>query len=419
MKSFLLNLPFIFLLTSICFAQWVPTDTSFHFVNCLASRGSYIYTGIGSHIYVSTDGGGEWNSIDSDSIHHIISAITFSAENIIVGTMFSRIWGEIYISDNNGNSWNEVLNSCSIHSLFSKDNNVFVGSYSALYSSDGGTTWDTVNAGLPASTIEAFAASDTKIFAGSQNDGVYLTTDNGISWVAVNNGLSSLHIRALAVAEPFLFAGTSDGIYRASDDGTNWVSVNSGIPEDDFEGANDFTVVGTNIFVSLEFLNSQYFYAKVYLSTNFGESWDDVSAGLPEEMEFISALTSNGTYLFAGRGELYPLPSVGVWRRPLSEMITDVDGNINQLPDHYNLSQNYPNPYNPGTKIKYSIPQSSQVQIKVFNALGNEIETLVNEEKPSGTYELNWNDANLPSGVYFYQLKAGEFMSTKKKILLK
>ena len=73
------------------------------------------------------------------------------------------------------------------------------------------------------------------------------------------------------------------------------------------------------------------------------------------------------------------------------------------FPNNFQLSQNYPNPFNPLTKIKYHIPKTSNVVIKVFDILGNEIETLVNEVKPIGTYELTWNAANLPSGVYFYQ----------------
>ncbi|MCW8824705.1 MAG: aryl-sulfate sulfotransferase [Ignavibacteriaceae bacterium] len=89
-----------------------------------------------------------------------------------------------------------------------------------------------------------------------------------------------------------------------------------------------------------------------------------------------------------------------------------------ELTDLY-LSQNYPNPFNLGTKIKYQIPKMSHVTIKIFDVLGNEIETLVNEEKPVDTYELTWYAENLPSGVYFYQLKAGDFISTKKMILLK
>ncbi len=89
------------------------------------------------------------------------------------------------------------------------------------------------------------------------------------------------------------------------------------------------------------------------------------------------------------------------------------------IPEQFTLSQNYPDPFNPSTKIKYSVSQSSQVIIKVYDILGNEIETLVNEEKPVGNYELTWNAANLPSGVYIYQIKAGSFIDTKKMILLK
>ena len=69
--------------------------------------------------------------------------------------------------------------------------------------------------------------------------------------------------------------------------------------------------------------------------------------------------------------------------------------------------------------IKYSIPKSSQVTLKIFNTLGEEIATLVNEEKAVGSYEVNWNAANLPSGVYFYRLQAGGFVQTRKMILLK
>ena len=89
------------------------------------------------------------------------------------------------------------------------------------------------------------------------------------------------------------------------------------------------------------------------------------------------------------------------------------------IPNEYLLSQNYPNPFNPCTKIKYSVPELSFVTIKIYDVLGSEVATLVNEEKPVGTYELNWNAANLPSGVYFYRLQAGDFVQTRKMIFLK
>ena len=88
-------------------------------------------------------------------------------------------------------------------------------------------------------------------------------------------------------------------------------------------------------------------------------------------------------------------------------------------PSVFSLSQNYPNPFNPNTTIKYSIPLSSNVVIKVFNVLGDEVTTLVDEQKQAGTYELTFNAENLSSGVYFYQLKAGTFIETKRMILIK
>ena len=89
------------------------------------------------------------------------------------------------------------------------------------------------------------------------------------------------------------------------------------------------------------------------------------------------------------------------------------------LPTEYALEQNYPNPFNPVTIISYSLPKTSLVQLKIFNVLGQEIATLINEEIPAGTYELTWYAAHLPSGVYFYRLKAGDFISVKKMLLLK
>jgi hypothetical protein len=85
----------------------------------------------------------------------------------------------------------------------------------------------------------------------------------------------------------------------------------------------------------------------------------------------------------------------------------------------YHLYQNYPNPFYPSTKISWQSPVSSLQTLKVFDVLGKEVASLVDEEKPAGTYDLIWNASNLPSGVYFYQLKTGDFINTKKMLLLK
>lgn len=91
----------------------------------------------------------------------------------------------------------------------------------------------------------------------------------------------------------------------------------------------------------------------------------------------------------------------------------------NSIPSKFELSQNYPNPFNPATILSYQVAMNDYVTLKVYNTLGEEIVTLVHEEKSAGTYKVKFNAGNLPSGIYFYQLRAGSLVQTKKMILLK
>jgi len=88
-------------------------------------------------------------------------------------------------------------------------------------------------------------------------------------------------------------------------------------------------------------------------------------------------------------------------------------------PNDFYLSQNYPNPFNPSTRIQYQVSSSALVTLKVYDVLGNEVATLVNEERPAGSYEVDFNTFYLSSGIYYYQLRAGDFIETKKMILMK
>jgi polyhydroxybutyrate depolymerase len=101
------------------------------------------------------------------------------------------------------------------------------------------------------------------------------------------------------------------------------------------------------------------------------------------------------------------------------DIVVGVSEKHQTIPNNFSLSQNYPNPFNPSTTIKYQIPELSFVILKVYDVLGNEIATLVNEEKTAGTFEITWYAENLSSGVYFYRLQAGSFVETKKMILMK
>ena len=99
--------------------------------------------------------------------------------------------------------------------------------------------------------------------------------------------------------------------------------------------------------------------------------------------------------------------------------ITGIEDEKNKIPTEYLLNQSYPNPFNPSTKISWQSPVRSRQVLKIFDVIGNEIATLVDEEKEAGYHSIDFNGSDLPSGVYFYQLRAGSFVQTKQMLLLK
>jgi hypothetical protein len=101
-------------------------------------------------------------------------------------------------------------------------------------------------------------------------------------------------------------------------------------------------------------------------------------------------------------------------------MTTGIENNIaGSLPNTFRLSQNYPNPFNPSTTIKYELPKASKVRLSVYDILGREVSVLVDQRRDAGVYEVKFDGSNLASGVYFYQLRAGDYISTKKLLLMK
>ncbi|HSW55229.1 MAG TPA: T9SS type A sorting domain-containing protein, partial [Ignavibacteriaceae bacterium] len=98
---------------------------------------------------------------------------------------------------------------------------------------------------------------------------------------------------------------------------------------------------------------------------------------------------------------------------------TQINFDGTTLPVAYSLEQNYPNPFNPSTTIRYQIPKEGMVTLKVYDILGAEVATLVNEEKIAGRYEVNFNASSLASGVYIYRLNVNDYVSVKKMVLLK
>jgi hypothetical protein len=146
-----------------------------------------------------------------------------------------------------------------------------------------------------------------------------------------------------------------------------------------------------------------------------------------EQEILLAYVVGQGTDALTSINEAKYISDFSHWFHEINfnEIILSIENkNFNNHPEEYLLSQNYPNPFNPSTTIKFTIPSvgtqhAMSVQLKVYDVLGKEVVTLVNEEKPAGTYEVEWNASNLLTGVYFYQLKTEDYVETKKMILMK
>jgi hypothetical protein len=285
---------------------------------------------------------------------------------------------------------------------------LFAGNLSGVFrSTDGGANWTTVkgdfgnHAVVQALAVCADGTSGTNIIAGTNWNGIWLSTDNGTSWIQAAP-VTVIKVSCLAVMGTNVFAGISNGgVLHSTNSGATWQSTGPGIPD---LGVSALAVSDTMLFAATS--------GGVFLSTNKGSTWTSILPGGTPLTRFV-AVEKTDLYVatadqILGKGTL--------WRRPISEVIPEVIRR--KVPTDFLLLNNYPNPFNPGTTIEYRIPKLSQVSLKVFNSLGQEVAILVNEEKDAGYYQVRW-DAALPSGVYFYRFQAGEYLTTKRMILLR
>jgi hypothetical protein len=186
----------------------------------------------------------------------------------------------------------------------------------------------------------------------------------------------------------------------------------------DIDGDEDVDILGTtevagNITLWRNNGVSTISWEKQTLSSNFAGAWG----------VYAEDINSDGNIDVLGAASI---AGVVTWWE--NDGILGVKSDLG-IPINFRLLQNYPNPFNPSTKIKYHIPELCCVTIKVYDVLGNEIATIVNEEKTAGTYKVEFDRASLlnsvsgkggyASGVYFYQLKAGSFVETKKMMVIK
>lgn len=242
------------------------------------------------------------------------------------------------------------------------------------------TYYDESNSGLPSDSTYSIAIDDTCNI-----------------WIATENGLAVFNESGVELLPSVSSRDTID---------FDTVAVNSTLSQS-YIVRNPYS---TDIMVNSIELNSAVFTINDTLPVTItpGDSIEFTVEFSPDS----SVLYENKLTLKTNKG-MKSIYLFGYGKSPSS-----VD-NKTVNPGSYYLFQNYPNPFNSETVIRYSIPLLSRVQITVYDILGIKINTLIDEEKPAGTYKLNWDSVDLPSGVYFYRIKSGDFVQTKKMILLK
>ena len=372
----------------------------------------------GGEIYKTTDGGAYWELVYTPSVP--VYALSFINDSI------GWCGGDsLYKTIDAGQNWTLMSGSFDDPILKIKFLNESVGCLSTLggnklyFTSDGGSSWS-----LKLSSIKDFWFTDINNGWYNTNNKIFYTSNNGISWEEqysdTANNLNSLYFM------------NSDLGWAVKYDGKVLHTINSGTP-----------VELTSFTLSINKNNVTLNWRTATETNNHGfqierlESKDERS----EEWQNIGFVNGNGTiteiqsYSFVDEDL-----QAGKYQYRLKQL--DFDGafeysNVIEVvinaPTKFSLEQNYPNPFNPSTRIKFTIPTSPLnpspyqgegnrerfVSLKVFDVLGNEIAMLVNEEKPAGSYDVDFNASHLASGIYYYQLKTGSFIETKKMVLMK
>ncbi len=361
-------------------------------------------------------------------------------------------YGRIIKTTDGGRTWKDVYNGITGDSFYgaemSDQNNLWiVGDLGVLlYSSNGGSSWiqQTTNTNYTLFSI-SFITANTGWAVGDLGEIIH-TTNAGISWLNQNSGTSKL---LFGVTFKDLNNGWITGedglILRTTNGGVSWIQQNSST---------------SNALFYPYFINQNVGYCAgsfgtIVKTTNGGSTWSSLVTNTANNIYVVSGASDNSVWAVGDSGLVLHSINGGLsWQSEFAKTGYDLFGltvfddttawicgdngtvistgnpgyiveiderefNNYNIPTKFELSQNYPNPFNPSTKIRFLIPSLSQVTLNIFDILGNEIEILVNEEKPTGVYEVSWNAANLSSGIYFYRLQAGGFVETKKMILVK
>ncbi len=401
-RPFLLFFSLVIANTAI-YSQWSLTSgVGSSNVWVLKSLSSGVYAGTQGSAYVTTNNGDSWQQI-IDGLPASPNVKDFAGNNT---TVYCAVYpqNKLYSTTNSGLNWIPTAvypSNYYTQTVAVSDGYLFAGcDQMSVSSTNGGSNWVQMNSGSYARNIVSFAINGNVLYAGTSAFGVYFTFLNGTSWTFISSGLGTAIIHDMAYGNNALYAACNKGIQSTTNNGANWVQLNSALANVQVQA---LSLLGTNIFISAQ--------NKVHFTSNNGANWQDITAGLPSNPNVLS-LAYNDTYIFAG------LSTGAVYRLLLSSVI-GIEPISSNVPAEFSLKQNYPNPFNPETIFRFDIKQSGLVKLRVIDAAGREISTLVNSHLKAGEYEYKWNASNLPSGVYFYTLESGSYTETRKMVLVK
>lgn len=302
---------------------------------------------------------------------------------------------------------------------------LYCGTYKVFKSINRAASWTAISPDLAKvhvanlgtiTNVDVSKSNPSVIYAGTDDANVWVTTNGGTNWALINSGLPNRWVTRLTIhpdsanicyvtLSGYKVDSTGAHIFRTTNYGTNWTSISGNLPN---APIND---------VLIDPINKNRLYAGtdygVMVTQNLGQTWSVLGNGFPSNVP-VHDLTLHA-----------PTMKLIAWTHGRSVLTLDLNTALNvnsqnSIVNGFKLEQNYPNPFNPTTSIKYNVESIRFVKLVVFDVLGKEVETLVNEKQKPGKYEVKFNGSNLSSGIYFYSLYTdGNLVETKKMVLMK
>lgn len=359
-----------FLKTTNGGSTWVAqtSPSSQLLIGCLFFNSSTGFVAGDDGAYRTTNGGAVWNYIDGSTLITRISFVNNSL-GFAVGGSTAQQYGGIYKTTDGGSTWAPNENHTSWHRMYGVQ---FVNTTTGFVYDENGLMLKTTDQG----------ANWNPVIYGST------MTISAMKFRDENNGLLSGH------------SGNAAFLLKTTDAGATWTNA-----VNNFQYIfTDICFVGNNVIWAPGANQTGSF---IFNSTDGGSTWTNFSTGTKPWSSMFFADANNG-WVVSETGDIMKYNG-----------ITGINDQYSSAPKSFALLQNFPNPFNPSTTIKYVIQEKSQVNLSVFNTLGVKVADLVNGNKNAGEYQVDFNASGLPSGVYLYKLNAGSFSSSNKMIILK